>query len=216
MEYGLLTLEACVAFLMLLLSMYNEKNVEKNGKSVCFKIYVYSNIIYGISVILSVVLMKYTPISDGIIFRVIWRISYILLLYTIAIIFLYGFATVHKIKETNFFKILTYNVDTKFILAECLLVTILFCMPIHIKGVDFVNKNNLIFINTRSALFMIGLLIIATTYYFARIGKYLKENSREFTICSIVTVVAVGANFVFHTICKHSLTERQRTKRIRF
>lgn len=204
MEYGLLTLEACVAFLMLLLSMYNGKNIEKTGKSTCFKAYIYSIIIYGITVVVSIILMKFTPVSDGIIFKVIWRISYILLLYTIGIIFLYGLSTVHKIKETNFLKILTYNFDTKFIAVECLLVSIFFCMPIHIKGIDFINKDNIIFINTRSALFMVGLLMIATIFYFARIGKYLKENSKEFTICNIVAVLAIGANFGFHIIYHES------------
>ena len=209
MEYGLLPVAGCLAFLILLLMVFNRSFNIRNEKvkkstSVVYNTFLIISILYGLFNIAAICVLKYTSVGDGLFFTILWRISYMLLLHAFALLFIYGFAYVYKLKETNIFKILFANKDTKFIFVEAFLVTVFFTLPIHIKGVDFVTVENIIFINPRSAIFMMILLSIASLFYIIRILRFKSELKNEFVICNVVSFVGMALTFIIHIFYNES------------
>ena len=186
MDHGLLPAEASLAFLVLLLLIYIRKQQYYTSTSNIYRRYIYITITYAVLQIIAITVLRY--LTDGILFTIIWRLMYIFFFISIYFIFLYGFATIHKINNKKFIDVIKYNVDTKIISAIFILITLVLLLPIKINLVDYISQNNIIYMTTKTGLLIILLTTILSIYFTIRVYSKKEELTKAFKTSYIVAL----------------------------
>ena len=104
MQYCLLPTEAAIAFMFILIFIYNNKHKFESTQTTMYKIFLYSAITYSIGIFTGIVLLKY--FGKILIFTIIWRLQAIVLFVAWISFYIYCLVTIYDIKETNIIKII--------------------------------------------------------------------------------------------------------------
>ena len=167
MEYGLLPVEAAISFMLVLLLIYNKKQQFKTSKTILYKYFLYSGLMYGVLLIVGICLLKYTGKNPISVF--VWRSQGMTLFATWIMFYFYCLTTVYDINETKFFKIISSKLEFKLISLFLIIYLIAIFMPFYISLFDNIDVNNIEIFTKDSSTTILILLIISSISLFSRI-----------------------------------------------
>lgn len=196
MEYGLLPVEAAISFMLVLLLIYNKKQQFKTSKTILYKYFLYSGLMYGVLLIVGICLLKYTGKNPISVF--VWRSQGMTLFATWIMFYFYCLTTVYDINETKFFKIISSKLEFKLISLFLIIYLIAIFMPFYISLFDNIDVNNIEIFTKDSSTTILILLIISSISLFSRIISRRNKLSKEFIFSTMFGCLICSAVCVFH------------------
>ena len=196
MEYGLLPVEAAISFMLVLLLIYNKKQQFKTSKTILYKYFLYSGLMYGVLLIVGICLLKYTGKNPISVF--VWRSQEMTLFATWIMFYFYCLTTVYDINETKFFKIISSKLEFKLISLFLIIYLIAIFMPFYISLFDNIDVNNIEIFTKDSSTTILILLIISSISLFSRIISRRNKLSKEFIFSTMFGCLICSAVCVFH------------------
>lgn len=196
MEYGLLSTEASLAFLVVLAFVYFNKQQYKSAPTTCYKVFIISSMIYQVLLFVSISLIKYFDLN--IITRYIWRLQYVAMFASWNLFVLYGNIVMKKIEETNFFKIIKSDKELMQLFISPIIIAIVFLLPFKYKLIDSVTKTNIVYYKPTMAIILLALSVTSVIFYIINIKKNKDNVSKEFKFMNLVAIVSMWTINVFH------------------
>lgn len=198
MEYGLLSTEASFAFLLVLTIIYFGKQQYKSSKTTCYKVFLISSMIYQLLLFISVCLIKYFDLN--IFTRFVWRLQYAFMFISWNLYIIYGYVSIKKIEEVNFFKIIKSDKQLMSLFIFPLLIGLVFLLPFEFELIDSVTKANIVYYKPLMSLILFGLSVASVLTYVIEIVKNKDNVSKEFKFMNLVSIVAMCTINLFHIL----------------
>ena len=196
MEYGLLSTEASFAFLLILMIIYFTKQQYKSGSTTCYKVFLISSIIYQLLLFISVCLIKYLDLN--MLTRYVWRLQYIFMFISWNLFVLYGYVTLKKVEETNFFKMIKSDKELMGLFASPIMIAIAFLLPFDYKIIDTVTKTSIVYYDSTMSIILLVLTITSITFYVINIYKRRNTVSKNFIFMNFVAITTMATLNLFH------------------
>ena len=196
MQYGLLPTEAAISFMFILIYIYTHKQKTKNAKTTMYKIFLYTSIIYAISIFTGIVLLKY--FGKILLFTVFWRAQTIVLFLAWLSYYIYCLVTVYNIQDANLFKIIKSKVEFIIIAVILSIFTIIAMIPKYIALFDDIDANNIEIFTASSSKTILLIFIVSLISLLIRFIPNRNKISKEFIFSTIFGCFVCMATCVFH------------------
>lgn len=196
MEYGLLPVEAALAFLAILMLVYYRKNQTETAKSRVYKRYLISCFLYAAMLFIAMLIKKY--IGVGIVTTLIWRTTIAMMIIAWSNYFLYGYVTVFDFKDTNLRKITAYSFETMMLAILKGLGVIIMILPFQWEFTDYAALYDSTFHTKELSFVLLIITLVVSVAYILRMKAYDDKISKEYKFANGLSMIFSVLVWVIH------------------
>ncbi|MGM9878174.1 MAG: response regulator [Bacilli bacterium] len=190
MEFGIVPIIASLAFLIVLILVYNSKKQINDITNKIFKIYIYISLTFCVTELLFVFTL--TNIDISIISKIIWKIHWLFGCSYWGLLFLYLVIIIKNIEVNSFKEVFNYDKVLKIILILFMIVPFT-TLIVPSDSVDIMLENKeLIFSNKRLDIFIViycSIILISIYSYYLANRKKVSKTCRFSVYITIINSI---------------------------
>lgn len=191
MEFGIVPIIASLAFLIVLILVYNSKKQINDITNKIFKLYIYISLTFCITELLFVFTVTYVDIS--IISKIIWKIHWVFGCSYWGLLFLYLVIIIKNIEVNSFKEVFNYDKVLKIILIIFMVVPFI-TLIVPADSVDIMLENNeLMFSNKKLDIFIViycSIILISIYSYYLANRKKVSKTCRFSVYITIINSIS--------------------------